>query len=252
MASMVVDLEGVRARVDGHRNWYHRIELAPGLVTPGVHNSGAALRQLDALGLPVDCAGLRALDIGCRDGFFSFELERRGANVVGIDYADPTLTGFSIAAEALGSRVDYRVQNVYDLNPERDGLFEIVLFLGVLYHLRNPILALDRVRSMTAPGAMVFVETQVSTEPAIADVDLPVWQFFPRDSFRGDATNKWAPNLKGLTGVLEECQLEVLQVSTENDRAAARARPVYDKRLDDYRRLDSGTGLWGRRGRPRD
>lgn len=249
---MAADLERTRARVAGHRNWYHRIELAPGLVTPGVHDSGSGLRQLDTLGLPADCAGLRVLDIGCRDGFFAFELERRGANVLGIDYAEPTLTGFSIAAEALGSRVDYRVENVYDLSPERDGLFDVVLFLGVLYHVRNPILALDRVRSMAAPGAMVFVETQVCAEPAIASLEVPVWQFFPRDSFRGDATNKWAPNLKGLTGVLEECQLEVLQVSTENDRAAVRARPLYDKRLDYYRRLDSGTRIWGRGGRPRD
>jgi tRNA (mo5U34)-methyltransferase len=249
---MAEDVETVRARVARHPAWYHRIELLPGVVTPGAHDSQAALGILDRLGLPAVCTGLRALDIGCRDGFFAFELERRGATVLAVDYAEPTVTGFSIAAEALGSRVEYRVGNVYDLSAERDGLFELVLFLGVLYHLRNPLLALDRVRSMTAPGAMVLVETQVCMEPGVADADLALWQFFPRDSFRGDATNKWAPNLKGLTGVLEECQFEVLEVATENDRAAVRARPVYDKRLDYYRRLDSGTRIWGRGGRPRD
>jgi tRNA (mo5U34)-methyltransferase len=249
---MAVDLERTRARIAGHLNWYHRIELAPGLVTPGVHDSVAGLRQLDALGLPSDCGGLRVLDIGCRDGFYAFELERRGANVLGIDYAEPAVTGFSIAAEALGSRVDYRVENVYDLSPERDGLFDVVLFLGVLYHLRNPLLALDRVRSMAARGGTVFVETQLCTEPALAGLQVPAWQFYPRDAFLGDGTTKWAPNLKGLTGALEECQMEVLQVSTENDRAAVRARPLCDKWLDYYRRLDSGTRIWGRGGQPQD
>ena len=61
--------------------WYHQIELAPGIVTPGVNDSPAVLRNLEALGLPDDCSGLRVLDIGCRDGFFSFAMEARGANV---------------------------------------------------------------------------------------------------------------------------------------------------------------------------
>jgi tRNA (mo5U34)-methyltransferase len=249
---MAIDVETVRARVAGHPNWYHRIELMPGLVTPGAHDSNKALSALDRIGLPASCTGLRVLDIGCRDGYFAFELERRGANVTAIDHAEPTLTGFSIAADALGSRVDYRVLNVYDLDPERDGLFELVLFLGVLYHVRNPLLALDRVRRVAAPGALVFVETQICTEPGLADRQEPFWQFFPRGSLRGDPTNKWAPNVAGLRAALEECQLEVLEVAAENDRAAARARAVYDKHLDYYRRLDSGTQVRRRGGRPGD
>jgi tRNA (mo5U34)-methyltransferase len=249
---MAMDVETVRARVAGHRNWYHRIELRPGLVTPGTHDSQKALSALDGVGLPASCTGLRVLDIGCRDGFFAFEMERRGANVLAVDYAEPTLTGFSIAAEALGSRVDYRVLNVYDLDPERDGLFDLVLFLGVLYHMRNPVLALDRVRRVAAPGGLAFVETQICAEPGIADRDQPLWQFFPRDSLRGDATNKWAPNVAGLRAALEECQLQVLEVAAENDRAVVRTRAVWDKHLDYYRRLDSGTRIWGRGGRPRD
>src|SRR5688572_29489501 len=119
---MAIDLKTLRDRVASHPVWYHRIELAPGLVTPGVSDPQVGLRTLDAMGLPRDCAGMRVLDIGCRDGFFSFEMERRKARVVGLDYADPTVTGFSIAAEALGSHVEYRVENVYDLSPERHGL----------------------------------------------------------------------------------------------------------------------------------
>jgi len=249
---MAIDTESIRGRIAKHPNWYHRIELAPGLVTPGVHDSQAGLRLLDALGLPRDCSGLRVLDIGCRDGFFAFELERRKASVVGLDYADPAITGFSIAAEILGSHVEYRVENIYDLDPRRHGLFDLVLFLGVLYHLRNPILALDRVRSVCKPGAIVFVETQICLEPAVAELDLPLWQFFPRDSLHGDATNKWAPNLAGLKSVLQECQFEILEVVRGSDRAAVRARTVADSRLEYYRQVDAGTRMWGQGGRPAD
>jgi tRNA (mo5U34)-methyltransferase len=246
------DLDTLRARVAGHANWYHRIKLAPGLVTPGVHDSQSALRMLDGLGLPPDCGGLRVLDVGCRDGFFAFELERRGATVVGLDYADPKVTGFSIAAEILGSQVEYLVDNVYDLSPERHGLFDLVLFLGVLYHVRNPILALDCLRSVTKPGALVFVETQICSEAAVGSLELPLWQFFPRDSLYGDATNKWAPNLAGLTSALEECQFEILEVVRGGDRAAVRARGITDNRLEYFRRVDAGTRMWGQGGRPVD
>ena len=88
---------------------------------------------------------MRVLDIGARDGFFSFELERRGADVVAIDYIDPgrdRLPGRARAARARRSTTV--VDNVYRLSRERHGEFDIVLFLGVLYHLRDPLLALDR------------------------------------------------------------------------------------------------------------
>jgi tRNA (mo5U34)-methyltransferase len=248
----VAALETLRARVAGHPNWYHRIELGPGLVTPGGHDSQNALRALDRLGLPAVCTGLRVLDIGCRDGFFAFELERRGARVVGLDYADPAVTGFSIAAEALDSRVQYRVMNVYDLDPQRHGLFEIVLFLGMLYHLRNPMLALDRVRAVTRPGGLVFVETQVASDAAATGAELPTWRYYPRDSLRGDETNKWAPNVPGLRAMLEDCQLMVEEVAATRERATVRARSVANRRLEYYRKLDAGARIWGQGGRPVD
>ena len=71
--------EQVRERIAAVPHWYHQIEVRPGIVTPGINDSAGTLAQLD---LPQDCTGLRALDIGARDGFFSFELERRGAQVV--------------------------------------------------------------------------------------------------------------------------------------------------------------------------
>src|SRR5690348_11622893 len=103
----------IREKIARHRGWYHRIELAPGVVTPGINDSPGVLKLLQ---LPEDCQGLRALDIGAMDGFFSFELERRGAEVLAIDNLSPNASGFRIAAELLGSKVRHEVANVYELS----------------------------------------------------------------------------------------------------------------------------------------
>ena len=242
----ITDPARIQELIAGHQNWYHQIELAPGVTTPGCHNSALGLEYLDALGLPADCAGRRVLDIGCMDGFFSFEMERRGAEVVGLDYADPEITGFAITSRVLGSRVEHRTANVYELDPERFGRFDVVLFLGVLYHLRNPMLAFDRVRGVIAEGGLLFVETQLSTDPRVHASKVPLWQYFPRSSLHQDGTNKWAPNPAGLVAVIEECEFEVLQTATHGDRGYARACAVADHELEFFRRLDSGSGMWGR------
>src|SRR5688572_20791798 len=109
----------IHALIALHTHWYHQIEVAPGIITPGVNNSARVLAHLETLGLPQQATGLRVLDIGCRDGFFSFELEKRGAEVLGVDYQSPTQTGFAIASELLQSRVPYLIENVYALSPEK-------------------------------------------------------------------------------------------------------------------------------------
>jgi tRNA (mo5U34)-methyltransferase len=224
-----------------HARWYHRIELAPGVVTPGIHDSPAALRQLDDLELPRDCAGLRALDLGCRDGFFSFELERRGAGVVAVDYTPSDETGFALAARLLGSGVRFQMENVYNLAPETYGVFDLVLFLGLLYHLRDPLRALDAIRSVCRPGARLYVESEVA-EPRGADPGLPLWRFCRRDEFRGDGTTKWIPTAVGLAAALEECQFEVLGSAARADRLLVACRAVEDRDLEFYRALDRGVG----------
>jgi tRNA (mo5U34)-methyltransferase len=210
MAGPITDSALIRERIGQLEHWYHQIELAPGIVTPGIHPSRQELARLDSIGLPKDCRGLRVLDIGCRDGFFSFEMERRGAEVVAADYANPKSTGFGIAAEILGSHLTYQVRNVYNVHPEKDGAFDVILFLGLLYHLRNPMLAIDCIRSVLKPSGLLFVTTHLASAADVRNMELPVWQFLPRDSFAGDATNKWIPNLAGLTLALEESSLKVL------------------------------------------
>ena len=251
MGRPVTDTNEIRRLIDGYDAWYHCIEVAPGIVTPGIHDSRLELANLDLMELPRDLSGRRVLDVGCRDGFFSFEMEARGAEVVAIDYAPETHTGFTIVSKILGCRTPYLVENVYGLNPEEHGRFDVVLFLGVLYHLRNPLAALDRIRSVTKPGGFLFLETQLAKDSAVAGRDVPLWEFHPRDSLRDDGTNKWTPNFAALKAVVEEAEFTPLLGINRGDSAYVKARAVDDPELAHYKELDVSTGMWGTREVPR-
>jgi tRNA (mo5U34)-methyltransferase len=250
----ITDPAKIQSMVDGFTGWYHRIPLPGGIITPGTNHSEATLAQLDAIGLPQDCTGLRILDISCRDGYFTFELEKRGAEVVGLDYVQPENTGFPIIKEILGSKATYWVENIYNLRPETHGTFDIVLFLGLLYHLRNPLLAIDHVRSITKLGGMVFVETHLidnfvtlknGTSVKLADVapilsDVPLIQFYHGDSLLGDHTNKVGPNMAALKALFSEGQFEVQETAIYSNRGYLKGQAIYNEALEISRRVDIG------------
>jgi tRNA (mo5U34)-methyltransferase len=158
-------------RIRGRR-WYHTIELGPNLVTPGWFD----LRPyVSRYGLPDRMDGLRALDVGTWDGFWAFEMERRGASVVAIDLDDERDLdwpprrrpasfrearrgeGFALAAEILGSRVERRNLSVYDATPAELGTFDLVFCGSVLIHLRDQLLALERIAAL-CQGTFVSAE----------------------------------------------------------------------------------------------
>lgn len=249
----VTDRSEIEALIKAHGRWWHEIEVAPGVVTPGDDSNRMKLPILDSIGLPQDKHGLRALDIGCSDGFFSFELEKRGASVVAMDFVPETSTGFAVAKKILGSSVEYRMDNVYNIASDTFGHFDVVLFMGVLYHLRNPMAGLDAIRSVIKPGGQLFVGTMMIDEyfqladrtitslsnlhPALSDV--PLWQAYPRDSLNGDFTNCFAPNRAALVAALAEAQLRVEQVTTVSMGGYARAEAVADPLIAKYQRLDA-------------
>lgn len=228
----------IRAKVDAVRVWYHRIPLRPGVVTPGINDPAQTLRHLD---IPEDCRGLRVLDLGARDGYFSFELERRGADVLAVDYVPADQTGFAVVAEVLGSGVRYLQANVYSLDPAAIGTFDVVLFLGLLYHLPDPVRALEIVRSLC--DGILCLETHSidngvllpdGTTKPLADlsaalVDVPLMQFYPGRTLSGDPTNYWGPNLSCLVGMLEECRFRVKSHTLTADRAVVNAEAVEDR-----------------------
>lgn len=141
--------------------WYHRIDLGGGLVTPGWMDPLPQQHHFAKHVADLDLAGKRVLDIGCRDGLFSFQAEKAGAaEVIGIDNdLSPGAVEFLIPHFA--SKVKMRALNVMDLKPETFGLFDVVLFPGVLYHLRYPMWALKLIRDVMKVGATLLTETAI-------------------------------------------------------------------------------------------
>ena len=214
----------LRTRADALR-WYHTIDLGHGVVTHGVDDSPIRLARLN---LPASLAGQTVLDVGAWDGFFSFEAERRGAaRVVAADYYSwhgggwGSKAGFELARTTLGSKVEDVDIDVMDLSPERVGTFDVVFFLGVLYHLRHPLLALERIASVTRK--LLVLETVVD----MAGLSRPAAAFYPRRELNNDPTNWWGPNVPALHAMLGDVGFdEVRTISPEPARAYRAARAV--------------------------
>jgi len=131
--------------------WYQRFELAPGVYTPGTRDVSWVYEHAR---VPTDLSGLSVLDVGTTNGGVAFEAERRGAaRVVAVDICSPDVYGFSDLRTFFGSRVEYREATVYDLARTFEDRFDVVFFLGVLYHLRHPLLALDNLRELPVGSA---------------------------------------------------------------------------------------------------
>ena len=154
---------GVHPRLAG-RSCYHKYEVEPGLFTPGQFLEVSPKLCLDELGVPQSLSGLRALDIGAFDGPFTFELERRGAQVTALDIQDPDITAFNAVKKIKNSSVNYVRGSVYEASPETLGVYDIVLFAGVYYHLKNPVLAVQRVRTLLNDRGVLFIEGTSATD----------------------------------------------------------------------------------------
>jgi tRNA (mo5U34)-methyltransferase len=228
--------ERVREMVAPQPIW-HSMDLGTSFVEGRRKKSRVLAGELLRLDLP-DLEGKSVLDIGAWDGFFSFECERRGASRVTAleyhswitdlaalaDYASqhrerhgtlpdlyapppelkdgsrlPGRRAFDVARELLGSRVEPVCRDVREVDPGELGTFDVVLFLGVLYHLTDPFGALKKVHAFTRDVAVV--ETLGFHDPAVAD--RPMWEFYKDDRINGDPTTWWAPNERGLLDLLQ-------------------------------------------------
>ncbi len=209
MNPVVESAASLRQRVNS-LSWTHRIDLGGGLVTPGRWPaSPLILKALEG----VDFRGKKVLDIGCWDGLWSFEAERRGAREV---YATDLAAHrpfresetFVLAREILGSRAHYDpALSVFDV--ERLGVtdFDVVLFLGVYYHLKDPLLALARIRQVMRPGAILVVEGE-----AIDDDRARYARFFYHTHHGGDHSNWWVPTVACLREWVECSFFDILSL----------------------------------------
>jgi tRNA (mo5U34)-methyltransferase len=191
----------VRAAIAG-RTWFHTIDLGNGILTPGQKHTPAEVVHMR---LP-DLTGRTVLDVGAYDGFYSFEAERRGAkDVLATDSwawnwpGSDARRNFDLVHELLGSAVRVQDVAVEKLAPEVvGGTFDIVLFLGVLYHAPDPLGYLKRVRSVT--GEMAIIETMVD----LLDVRIPAAAYYPGASLNNDGSNHFGPNPPAVEGMLAD------------------------------------------------
>jgi len=191
---------------------YHSLELADGTVIPGLIGIDALKARIRSFPIPRDLRGKRVLDVGAASGWNSFEMERRGAEVVAVDCVE--FEEFHMARTLLGSKVDYRIMDVDELTPESVGRFDYVLFFGVLYHLRHPLLGLERICSLTIEAA--FVESFVTD--AGPDSAAPcTLEFYETNELGGQIDNWSGPNTNCLMALC---------------RAAGFARVVFEHQTD--------------------
>jgi len=195
--------------------WFQRWEIRPGVEVPG---SNDVVAIMDRCGVPADLSGKTVLDIGAYNGCVAFECERRGArDVVALDIMNPEATGFAQLANALGSEVRWVNGSVYELDVAVHGTFDVVIFFGVLYHLRYPLLGIDRLRSVAT--SEVFVETHVIDRHFVHPrrwfrwlkereqrfSTVPMWRHYrARELHPHDASNIFGPNTHAVVAALDE------------------------------------------------
>src|SRR5580658_5537777 len=194
---------------------YHSIELPDGSVLPGLQSLEHLRWRLDIFGLEPDLRGQRVLDVGAWDGWFSFECERRGAEVVAVDCV--AMDTFLEAKQLIGSKVEYLTLDVNELSARRLGRFDIVLFFGVLYHLRHPLLGLEKAVELSTDLALIesFVINPESRQ-------IPsVMEFYERGELGGQIDNWCGPSPECLVSMCRSdgfAQVELKDIT--NQRAS--------------------------------
>ena len=243
-----VEDRSVRAQVDALAPWFHNIDLGDGVWTAPDHflgdYPGFKFRRF-AAALPADLTGKSVLDIGCNAGFYSVEMKRRGAaRVVGIDSDDRYLAQARLASRTLGfDDIEFRNLSVYDVGALGER-FDVVIFMGVLYHLRHPLLALDLIREHVAGDLLLFQTMQqgstevmpvpedhpfhlpgTTTPPRyFDDPGYPKMHFIER-AFANDWTNWWAPNAACSQAMLRAAGF-VIESQPEEEVYLCRVAPI--------------------------
>lgn len=216
----------IRRRVSELGPWFHNIDLA-GVPTAPDHflgdYPGVKWRKF-AGAIPADLSGRSVLDIGCNGGFYSIEMKRRGAaRVLAIDSDESYLDQARFAARVAECAIEFRQLSVYDVGAIGER-FDVVLFMGVLYHLRHPLLALDLIRQTVAGDLLVFQSMQRGSPhvgPLAEDYPFAARDVFDREDFprlhfierrySADPTNWWVPNRACAEAMLRSSGFEIVQ-----------------------------------------
>ena len=206
--------------------WFHNLDLEGVPTAPDHFLADYPSNKFGgfAHALPERLDGKSVLDIGCNAGFYSLEMKRRGAErVLGIDFDDRYLDQARLAAEVRGVDIEFRKLSVYDVASLGER-FDVVIFMGVLYHLRHPLLALDLIHDHVAGDLLLFQTMQRGTqtvEPVAADYDFFQQDHFDRPGYpkmhfvehryAGDPTNWWVPNQACSEAMLRSAGFQILE-----------------------------------------
>jgi tRNA (mo5U34)-methyltransferase len=229
--------KGEKQRLIASRtDWWHSIDVGDGITTPGSVDVAYQSFLWNTLQLPQRMTGLRVLDVGTYDGYFAFECERRGAEVVAIDTSPEDCRCFALARRLIGSRVTYHQMSVYDLNEETlGGPFDLVLCLGVYYHLRHLFIALDSLWKITR-GEMRLETHVIDHHFVLRDgsvvelgdidprlVDVPIYRFYRFNDLSKDYSNWFGGNIAAVSESLSSAGFTPSLLGTWSSRAAFRA-----------------------------
>ena len=218
--------EEIRERARSLGTWFHNIDLN-GVETAPDHflqDYPKVKWRMFRHAIPEDLSGKSVLDIGCNAGFYSIEMKRRGADrVLGVDFDERYLAQARFAAEVTDSDIEFRKLSVYDVAELRER-FDVVLFMGVLYHLRHPLLALDLIHEHVAGDLLVFQTMQRgSSEVDEVRADYSFWQadhfdrpgypklHFVEHRYADDWTNWWVPNAACSQAMLRSAGFEIVE-----------------------------------------
>jgi tRNA (mo5U34)-methyltransferase len=184
-------------------HWFHSFELPSGQIIDGIKPLDIQRAEADVY-FADGIAGKSVLDIGAWDGFFSFEAERRGAaRVLATDnfcWSGPgwgTRDGFDLIHRITDSKVESLDVDVMALDPDKIGQFDVVLFLGVLYHVKDPYSCLEHAARMCSDHLIIETVTALPLET------LPAMRLYKPGELGDDPTNFWAPNIPALKVMLE-------------------------------------------------
>ncbi|WP_428390482.1 TIGR04290 family methyltransferase [Lichenicoccus sp.] len=239
----------IRTRIHELGPWFHNMNLA-GVWTAPEHFLGdypAVKWRHTERAIPADLSGRTVLDIGCNAGYYAMQMKRRGASrVVGIEPDPAYLAQARFAAEVCKLEIEFRDLSVYDVAALGEH-FDIVLFMGVLYHLRHPLLALDLIHTHAASDMLVFQTMQRGgnvVAPLAADYDISETSAFDdpgypklhfiEQRYAGDPTNWWAPNRACTEAMLRSSGFDIVAqpedetyLCRRRERADAGHGPVY-------------------------
>lgn len=186
--------------------WFHSIDLGHGVVTPGAKSLAVHQAEFAAVFDPIKVAGRSVIDVGAYNGAYSFEAKRRGAaRVLATDHFvwnHPLIRArdsFELARSILNIDLEVKDIDVPDLSPDSVGTFDVVLFLGVFYHLLNPIAALQQ--AATLAREVLVVETHNDA----LDINRPAMIMYPNAELNNDPTNWWGPNPACMVALLKQC-----------------------------------------------